>query len=295
MRNRNLITAALVTGGLALAAASLTARGAEDPLQTPSKPQPSHETHVSKEAQLAAAPAAGSNLKASSIIGLRVSNDSGERLGTVQDIIVNLESHSAPFAIVEFGGTLGLGATHVAVPLTDLKWSSDPKQLLLTATKDEFQSANPAPTGGWMAVSGEEWTRSVDKFYGQPSTIDKSRYERQEATGIMEGREPVRNPTEAKTEAKSAAELLNPTPGTVPEEKNLVAKPTDDELMTKVNGMVREDVGQDADDIQVTIKDGIVTLKGKVPSAAQKQALESRIKALPGVTRIEDNLETSKD
>jgi hypothetical protein len=297
MRNRNLITV-LVTGGLALAAANLTARGADDPLQTPATPQPSKETHTSKDAykdaQFAATLAAGSNLKATSIIGLQVRNDSGDRLGKVQDIIVNLESHSAPFAIVEFGGTLGIGATHVAVPLTDLKWSSDPKQLVLAATKDEFQSASSAPTGGWMVVSGEEWTRSVDKFYGQPSTTDKSRYERQETTGIIQGREPVRNPTEPKTEAKSANELLNPTPGAVPEEKNILTKPTDEDLMTKVNSLVRGDVGQDADNIQVTVNDGVVTLKGKA-TASQKQALQRNIKALPGVTRIEDNLETSKD
>ena len=290
MRNRNLITA-LMTGGLALAAMNLTAQRAEEALPNPDQPQLSHETQKPKEDQPTAAFAAGGNLKASSLIGLHVRNDTGERLGKLQDIIVNLESHSAPFAIVESGGALGIGATRIAVPLSDLKWSSEPKQLLLTTTKEEFQAANVAPTGGWMVVSGEDWAKNVDKFYGQPSTIDKSRYERQEATGLLEGRQPVRNPTEAK----SAAELLNPTPGTVPEQQNLVTKPTDEELMTKVTGMVRADVGQDADNIQVTIKDGVVTLKGKVASASQKQALETRIKALPGVTRIEDNLETSKD
>lgn len=290
MRNRNLITV-LVTGGLALSAANLTAQRAAETLPNPDQPLLSHETHSTKETQPAAASAAGFNLRASSIIGLQVRNDSGERLGKVQDLIVNLESHSAPFAIVEFGGTLGIGATRVAVPLTDLKWSSEPKELLLSATKDEFQSANPAPTGAWMALSGEDWLKNVDRFYGQPMASDKSRYERQEATGINQGREPVRSPAEAK----SAAEILNPTPGTAPEEKNLVTKPTDEDLTTKVNGLVREDVGQDADNIQVTIKNGIVTLKGKVSSAAQKQGLESKIKALPGVTRIEDNLETSKD
>jgi osmotically-inducible protein OsmY len=64
--------------------------------------------------------------------------------------------------------------------------------------------------------------------------------------------------------------------------------------MTKVNSLVRGDVGQDADNIQVTVNDGVVTLKGKA-TASQKQALQRNIKALPGVTRIEDNLETSKD
>jgi hypothetical protein len=146
-----------------------------------------------------------------------------------------------------------------------------------------------------MVVSGEDWTKHVDKYYGQPSSVDKSRFERQESTEVIGGRQPVRNPTEAHpTEAKSANELLNPTPGTVPEEKNIVTKPTDEDLTTKVTSLVRGDVGQDADNIQVTVKDGVVTLKGKA-TASQKQALERNIKALPGVTRIEDNLETSKE
>ena len=292
MRNRNLITL-LLTGSLALTAANLTAQRAEEAVPTPGQPPLSDKTpsYTDKEAQQpAVAPDAGANLKASSIIGLPVRNESGERLGKLQDIIVNFESHSAPFAIVEFGGTLGIGATRIAVPMSELKWSSEPKQVLLTATKDEFQSANPAPTGGWMVVSGEDWTKHVDKYYGQPSSVDKSRFERHESTEVIGGRQPVRNPTEAK----SANELLNPTPGTVPEEKNIVTKPTDEDLMTKVNSLVRGDVGQDADNIQVTVNDGVVTLKGKA-TASQKQALQRNIKALPGVTRIEDNLETSKD
>jgi osmotically-inducible protein OsmY len=290
MRNQNLITA-LVTWGLALTAANLTALRAQDTLPNPDQPKITHETPNPKEAQANAAVATGGNLKASSLIGMHVRNDTGDRLGKLQDIIVNLESHSAPFAIVEYGGALGIGVTRIAVPLSDLKWSSDSKHLLLTATKEELQSASVSPTGGWMVVSGEEWAKNVDKFYGQPSTMDKSRYERQEAAEILKGREAVRNPTEAK----SADELLNRTPGNVPEQKDLVTKPTDEDLTTKVTGMVRSDVGKDADNIQVTIKDGVVTLNGKVASASQKQALEARIKALPGVTRIENNLETSKD
>lgn len=296
MRNRNLITA-LVTGGLALTAANLTAQRAEEAVPKPDQPQYTHETQKPKEVQSDNAFTSGENLKASSIIGMHVRNDAGDRLGKVQDIIVNLQSRSAPYAIVEYGGALGIGATRIAVPLSDLRWSSDTKHLFMTATKEEFQSANVAPTGGWMVVSGEDWAKNVDKFYGQPAALDKSRFERQEATDIMKGREPVRNPTEvntAPTEAKSAEQLLNPTPGTVPEQKDLT-KPTDEELVTKVNSLVRTDVGQDADNIQVSISGGVVTLKGKVPSAAQKKALENSIKALPGVTRIENNLETSKD
>jgi hypothetical protein len=290
MRNRNLI-AALMAGGLALTAANLTAQRADE---TVPKPDQSPVTHENKPPRVtppytSTAVTAGGSLKASTLIGMHVRNDAGDRLGKLQDIIVNLESHSAPFAIVEYGGALGIGVTHIAVPLSEFKFSSEPKQLILSATKEEFQSASSAPTGGWMIASGEDWAKNVDKYYGQPATMDKSRFERQEAADVFKGREAVRNPTE-----KSASELLNPTPGTVPEDKNL-NKFTDEDLTSKVTDLVRTDVGQDADNIQVGIKDGVVTLNGKAATAAQKQALEARIKALPGVTRIENNLSTSKD
>ena len=36
-----------------------------------------------------------------------------------------MASHTVPFAIIEYGGTLGIGETRVVVPLTALKWSSE--------------------------------------------------------------------------------------------------------------------------------------------------------------------------
>jgi osmotically-inducible protein OsmY len=295
MKNRSWITA-LVAGGLALTAANLTAQAADDTVPKPDQRQVTHENQPPKVTQpyTTTALPVGENMKASTLIGMHIRNDAGDKLGKLQDIIVNLESHSAPFAIVEYGGALGIGVTHIAVPLSSFKYTSEPKQLILSATKEEFQAASATPTGGWMIASGEEWAKNVDKYYGQPASMDRSRFERQEATDVFKGREAVRNPTEVRNPAeKSASELLNPTPGTVPEQQNL-NRSTDEDLTSRVTGLVRTDAGQDADNIQVSIKDGVVTLNGKA-SASQKQSLESKIRGLPGVTRVENNLTTSKD
>jgi hypothetical protein len=277
---------ALVAGGLALATTNLKAQGTEQ--ASPAKRQPGQS---SKQAGRAYIPSAPLNLKASNIIGLPVRNDSDEHLGNVQDLIVNLGSQSVPFAIVEYGGTLGLGEIRVAVPLTDLKWSAEPKELILTATKEQFEAASSAPTGGWMAVAGQNWLKNVDRFYGQPSGISLSRFERQETSGMNEGREQVRNPSDLK----GASSMEKHNPGTDPQAVTTMTKPADDQLAAQVNALVQQNVQNGSRDIQVVIKNGVVTLMGRIPTDEQKELLEKEIKALPGVDRVQDSMITGTE
>ena len=263
---------------------NLTAQGTEEPLPVKSQSQATttQEGQLSKEGNLMGA-SYGTCLKASSLIGMAVRDQSDERLGKVNDLVVNLSSQAAPFAIIEYGGALGIGVTRVAVPLTELKWSSEPKQLTFAGTKEQFQSASVAPTGGWTAVAGEDWAKNIDRFYGQPVTY-QSRFERQESTGMEEGREPVRTPAD---HSKGATHLLNQQPG-APAINNTLF--TDDYVTEKVNGVVRQNMGDRADNIQITIKNGRVTLKGKAASQEQKQTIENQIKAVPGVDQVDNRL-----
>ena len=155
MQKRNLIIG-LMAGGLALATTNVMAQGTEEALPAEHTPQMGRSSEPSVAAQLAGTTVGASDLRASRIIGLAVRNESGERLGKVEDLIVRFTSHSVPFAIVGYGGTLGIGETRVAVPLTDLRWSSEPRELTLSATKQQFQSASMTPTGAWMAVAGRK-------------------------------------------------------------------------------------------------------------------------------------------
>ena len=289
MRNRDMIIA-LLAGGLTLATTNLTAQSTDQTSPDKNTPGMGDSSQHYKAAQPAGATSGASDLKASSIIGLVVRNDSGERLGKVEDLIVRFDSHTVPFAIVAYGGALGIGDTRVAVPLTDLKWSSEPRELTLSATKQQFESASTTPTGAWLAVSSEDCLKNIDRFYGKPSFSSQSRYERQEATSMSEVRESVRN---AATE-KGSTSLMDQQAATSSTADTMSAKPADQQLVKQIRGVIRKDVGASANDIHVALKDGVVTLKGKVANDSQKQDLEKQINALPGVDRVEDNLQTSQ-
>ncbi len=305
MRNKNMIIA-LVAGGLALATTNLMARNTGEGSNTPSgQPSQSQSSQSKQSGQYQAAQpgwrsqanrpgyagTGASNLKASALIGMSVQSETGERVGTVKDVVINLRRHSAPFAIVEHGGTFGIGGNRVAVPLTDLSYSGETKELTLNATKAQFDAATSTPTGGWLAFTGQDWEKGVDQYYGQPSTIAGSRFERQEMSGMNEGRQQVRNPA---SQTKGATGLEQQPGSSTPGTMSTPSASSEQALMTRINSLVRQDQGSRQGDVQVKITKGVVTLSGNVPNESQKQLMEQQIKALPGVERVENHLTIEK-
>jgi len=108
---------------------------------------------------------------ASDLIGKQVRNSQNESLGKISDLIVSLDSGRVPYAIIAHGGALGVGRTKTAVPISDLQYSSDRKSVMLSATKEELKAANRSCPATWPHGRSDEWTRSVDGFYGQPSAF----------------------------------------------------------------------------------------------------------------------------
>ncbi len=277
---RSLILA-LAGGGLILMVTHLAARGG--PYGAYSQPRDERQP----AGERAQPPASSLNLKASTLIGMPVRNDAGERLGKVQDVVINLGSDSAPFAIIEHGGAMGVAETRVAVPLGDLRLEGN--ELRLSASREQFEAANASPTGGWSAVAGQDWLKDVDRFYGQPSSTGQAQFERQES-GVTGGRESVRTPA-----GPASSSMQYPDTGSSGQTVNTMTRPEDQQLAAQVNALVQQNVQNGSRDIQVVIRNGVVTLRGRVPTVEQKELLEKQIKALPGVDRVQDSMITGPE
>jgi hypothetical protein len=74
----------------------------------------------------------------SKLIGSGVVNDKNERIGSLDDVIVDRDRHL--FAVLQVGGFLGLGGKLVALPYESLKIDDEGRRIELPgATKDELQ------------------------------------------------------------------------------------------------------------------------------------------------------------
>jgi sporulation protein YlmC with PRC-barrel domain len=76
--------------------------------------------------------------RASKLIGAGVTNDKNEKIGSLDDIII--DQKQVLFAVLQVGGFLGIGKHLVAVPYDSLQISEDGKKVALPgASKDELK------------------------------------------------------------------------------------------------------------------------------------------------------------
>jgi sporulation protein YlmC with PRC-barrel domain len=80
----------------------------------------------------------GKGQRASKLIGSTVTNDKNEKIGKLDDIIV--DNNRVMYAVLQVGGFLGLGSHLVAVPYDSLKIDEAGKNVVLPgASKDELK------------------------------------------------------------------------------------------------------------------------------------------------------------
>jgi sporulation protein YlmC with PRC-barrel domain len=71
--------------------------------------------------------------RASKLIGLNVYNDNNEKIGSIEELIVD-KSAKVEDVILGVGGFLGMGEHYVAVPMEKLKWVNEPVRTSSTST-----------------------------------------------------------------------------------------------------------------------------------------------------------------
>jgi len=74
--------------------------------------------------------------RASKVIGINVYNDNNEKIGDIQELIVD-KSGKVDNVVLGVGGFLGMGEHYVAVPMEKLKWVNEPVRTSSTAPADK--------------------------------------------------------------------------------------------------------------------------------------------------------------
>jgi len=85
--------------------------------------------------------AKGRYLTASSLMGDKVVNPSGEHLGDIQDIMLDLETGTIDYFVIEFGGFLGLGVKYFAIPLRLLTLDAAKKRFVFDQRREVLEKA----------------------------------------------------------------------------------------------------------------------------------------------------------
>jgi sporulation protein YlmC with PRC-barrel domain len=119
---------------------------------------------ASKQAS-SAAKQGGRDVRASKMIGKNVENAQGENLGEIKDLIVDLGGQRINYAILSFGGALGLGDKLFAYPMSAFKPSADEDKLVLNVDKEKLKNAPGFDKNKWPDWSDNSYRRDVDRYF----------------------------------------------------------------------------------------------------------------------------------
>ena len=103
---------------------------------------------------------------AETLIGNDVYNKDGEDLGDIKEFMVDMATGRIAYAVLSFGGVLGLGDKLFAVPWAALALDTVNKRFTLNAPKSALQDAPGFDKAHWPAMSDKTWASGVHKFYG---------------------------------------------------------------------------------------------------------------------------------
>ena len=103
---------------------------------------------------------------ADTLIGERVANGADEDLGDIKEIMLDMQTGQVAYAVLAFGGFLGMGEKLFAVPWQALHLDTANKRFVLNVEKERLKTAPGFDKDAWPDMSDLSWAGGIHSFYG---------------------------------------------------------------------------------------------------------------------------------
>lgn len=97
--------------------------------------------------------------------GTSVYNSAGDKLGTIDDLMIDKRSGQVRYAVMEFGGFLGMGTDRYPIPWNMLKYDTAQDGYVVPLDKAKLEGA-PRYSDDAVPDYDEAYSSSVNKYYG---------------------------------------------------------------------------------------------------------------------------------
>ena len=105
-------------------------------------------------------------LSAGTLTGDRVRNAEGEDLGKIEEIMLDYKNGRIAYAVLSFGGFLGLGDKLFAIPWNALELNTDEHKFILNVDKDKLDTAEGFDKDNWPDMTNPQWGSKIYSHYG---------------------------------------------------------------------------------------------------------------------------------
>lgn len=103
---------------------------------------------------------------ANTLIGDKVTNREGEDLGEIKELMIDPQTGHVGYAVLSFGGFLGMGDKLFAIPFSKLELRPDKHDFLLNVPKDRLKNAPGFDKDNWPKMADRAWGTEIHTYYG---------------------------------------------------------------------------------------------------------------------------------
>jgi PRC-barrel domain len=109
-------------------------------------------------------------IAADKVEGTAVYNRMGERLGTVHNVMIDKYTGQVAYAVMSFGGFLGMGESYHPLPWRVLTYDTRQGGYVVDLDRSRLEGAPSYTTSNMPSWSDQSYRRRIDEYYGVPSS-----------------------------------------------------------------------------------------------------------------------------
>ena len=107
-------------------------------------------------------------ISADKVEGTTVYNTRNEKLGSIENVMIDKVSGRVAYAVMSFGGFLGIGDRHHPLPWQVLKYDTGQGGYLVDLDKKMLENAPSFATDETVNWEDQEWGKRVHDYYSVP-------------------------------------------------------------------------------------------------------------------------------
>lgn len=106
-------------------------------------------------------------MAADTLQGDEVVNAKGDKLGDIENIMIDVPSGRVAYAVLSRGGILGFGEKLFAIPWDALRLDADRECFVLDIDEERLRNAPGFDKGQWPSMADRTWGSEVYSYYNR--------------------------------------------------------------------------------------------------------------------------------
>lgn len=103
--------------------------------------------------------------RSSKIVGATVRNADQRKIGVIKHLMLDSRRGEIAYAVISFGGVMGVGERYHAVPWTSLSPGENGRFYVLRADKETIANAPGFDKGKWPDMGDPKWSAEIDTYW----------------------------------------------------------------------------------------------------------------------------------